>query len=112
MRRISAGASLAIAMACSPSLAAQEAALDPAPAVEVAVARENGEGGVRLMQVGSPEAYRAISAAAEMRHDNRDKITACEKAAFERKKEVRCTIMVGHPQKKWFDFDMPRWGQC
>ena len=86
-------------MACSPSLAAQEAALDPAPAVEVAVARENGEGGVRLMQVGSPEAYRAISAAAEMRHDNRDKITACEKAAFERKKEVRCTTMVGHPKK-------------
>ncbi|MBW8296421.1 TonB-dependent receptor [Sphingopyxis sp.] len=34
MRRISAGSSLAIAMACSPSLAAQEAALDPAPAVE------------------------------------------------------------------------------
>ena len=32
MRRISAGSSLAIAMACSPSLAAQEAALDPAPA--------------------------------------------------------------------------------
>ncbi len=39
MRRISAGSSLAIAMACSPSLAAQEAALDPAPA---AAAPANG----------------------------------------------------------------------
>ncbi|GGJ50517.1 hypothetical protein CDQ92_14595 [Sphingopyxis bauzanensis] len=56
------------------------------------------EGGVRLMQVGSPEAYRAISAAAVMRRDNREKIAACEKAALETKKQVRCTIKVGHPQ--------------
>ena len=56
------------------------------------------EGGVRLMQVGSPEAYRAISAAAAMRHDNKNKIAECENAALETKKQVRCTIMVGHPQ--------------
>ncbi len=56
------------------------------------------EGGVRLMQVGSPEAYRAISAAAVMRHDNKGKIAGCEKAALNAKKRVRCTIMVGHPE--------------
>ena len=52
------------------------------------------EGGVRLMQVGSPEAYRAISAAAEMRHDNKDKIAECEKAALIKKRRVRCAIWV------------------
>lgn len=53
------------------------------------------EGGVRLMQVGSPEAYRAISAAAEMRHQNRGTIAACEKNAAQRRKLVRCTIEIG-----------------
>lgn len=52
------------------------------------------EGGVRLMQVGSPEAYRAISAAAVMRHDNKDKIAECEKAAAKAKRAVRCTIQI------------------
>ncbi|GGJ38670.1 MULTISPECIES: DUF6118 family protein [Alphaproteobacteria] len=52
------------------------------------------EGGVRLMQAGSPEAYRAISAAAVMRHDNKDKIAACEKSAERSKKSVRCTIQI------------------
>lgn len=56
------------------------------------------EGGVRLMQAGNPEAYRAISAAAVMRHDNKGKIAGCEKAALNAKKRVRCTIMVGHPE--------------
>ena len=56
------------------------------------------EGGVRLVQVGSPDAFQAISAAAVMRRDNREKIAACEKAALETKKQIRCTIKVGHPQ--------------
>ena len=56
------------------------------------------EGGMRLMQAGSPAAYRAISAAAVMRHDNKGKIAGCEKAALNAKKRVRCTIMVGHPE--------------
>lgn len=56
------------------------------------------EGGMRLMQAGSPAAYRAISAAAVMRHDNKGKIAGCEKAARGAKKRVRCTIMVGHPE--------------
>jgi hypothetical protein len=55
------------------------------------------EGGVRLMQVGSPEAYRAISAAAEMRHDNKEKIAGCEMAARKVKKPVRCPIQIGRP---------------
>ncbi|KGB55007.1 hypothetical protein FG91_01636 [Sphingopyxis sp. LC81] len=56
------------------------------------------EGGVRLMRADSPEAFQAISAAADMRRDNREKIAACEKAALSAKKQVRCTIRIGHPQ--------------
>ncbi|GGJ65975.1 DUF6118 family protein [Sphingopyxis bauzanensis] len=52
------------------------------------------EGGIRLMQAGSPEAYRAISAAAAMRHDNKNKIAECEKAALIKKRRVRCAIWV------------------
>lgn len=52
------------------------------------------EGGVRLMQVGSPEAYRAISAAAVMRHDNKEKIAKCEKAAAKARRAIRCTIQI------------------
>lgn len=52
------------------------------------------EGGVRLMQVGSPEAYRAISAAAVMRRDNKEKIAECEKAAAKAKRATRCTIQI------------------
>ena len=55
------------------------------------------EGGVRLMQAGSPEAYRAISAAAVMRDENREKIAACETSASKSGKAVRCTIRVGVP---------------
>ncbi|OWR00216.1 DUF6118 family protein [Sphingopyxis witflariensis] len=54
------------------------------------------EAGVRIMRAGSPEAYRAIAAAAEMRHQNRDVIAACEKSAARRKKAVRCTIEIEH----------------
>ena len=52
------------------------------------------EGGVRLIQVGSPEAYRAISAAAVMRQDNKEKIAGCEKAAAKAQRSVRCTITI------------------
>ncbi|WP_447953916.1 DUF6118 family protein [Sphingopyxis chilensis] len=55
------------------------------------------EGGIRLMQAGSPEAYRAISAAAVMRNENREKIAACETSASKSGKPVRCTIRVGVP---------------
>jgi len=52
------------------------------------------EGGVRLMQIGSPEAYRAISAAAVMRHDNKQKIAECELAAAKGNRPVRCAIKI------------------
>ena len=52
------------------------------------------EAGVRIMRAGSPEAYRAIADAAEMRHQNRDVIAACEKNAAKRQKPVRCTIEI------------------
>jgi hypothetical protein len=52
------------------------------------------EAGVRIMRAGSPEAYRVIADAAEMRHQNRDVIAACEKSAAKRKKPVRCLIEI------------------
>ena len=58
------------------------------------------EGGVRLMQVGSPEGYRAISAAAVMRHDNKEKIAGCEQAALKKRQRVRCTIWINHGQAR------------
>lgn len=60
------------------------------------------EAGVRLMRFGSPEAYRAIADAAEMRHHNRDAIAACEKNAAKRKRSVWCMIKIeqGQPASK------------
>ena len=55
------------------------------------------EGGVRLLQVGSPAAWRAISDAAVMRHDNKEEIAACEKRASKAKRSIRCTIEVKPP---------------
>lgn len=52
------------------------------------------EAGVRLLRVGSPEAWRAISDAAEMRHLNRQVIADCEKAALKAKRTVPCTVRV------------------
>jgi hypothetical protein len=52
------------------------------------------EGGVRLMQVGSPEAYRALSAAAVMRHHNRKAIDDCERSAAKSSRSVSCSIKI------------------
>lgn len=60
------------------------------------------EAGVRIMRAGSPEAYRAIADAAEMRHQNRDVIAACEENAAKRQKPVRCTVTVA-PREKGSD---------
>lgn len=57
------------------------------------------EGGLRLLRVGSPAAWRAISDAAEMRHDNKEKLAACEKRAFNLKRPVQCTIEITTPMK-------------
>lgn len=52
------------------------------------------EAGTRLMRAGSPEAWQAIADAAEMRHENREAIDACEQSAAKMKRQVRCTIRV------------------
>lgn len=52
------------------------------------------EGGARLMRVGSPETWRAISDAAEMHRGNREVIDACVQRAANAKQPVRCTIRV------------------
>ena len=52
------------------------------------------EGGVRLLRVGSPRAWKAISDAAEMRHHNKKAIADCERAAAKIGKPVRCSVKV------------------
>jgi Family of unknown function (DUF6118) len=52
------------------------------------------EAGTRMMRADSPEAWQAISDAADMRRDNREAIDACEQQATEAKQPVRCTIRV------------------
>lgn len=52
------------------------------------------EGGIRLMRVGSPETWREISLAAEVRHKNHNTIDACERAADKSQNPVRCTISI------------------
>ncbi|WP_293869438.1 MULTISPECIES: DUF6118 family protein [unclassified Sphingomonas] len=56
------------------------------------------ESGIRLMRAGSPQAWGAITAAAQMRRDNRDTIAACEQAAAKAKQPVRCTIRIDNAQ--------------
>ncbi|MBB5707672.1 DUF6118 family protein [Sphingopyxis panaciterrulae] len=51
--------------------------------------------GSRLMQAGSPEDWRAIVDAAQMRVDNRKAIDSCEQKAHKTRRSVRCTIRVG-----------------
>lgn len=58
------------------------------------------ESGVRLLRVGSPEAWRAISDAADMRHQNRETIANCEKTAAKMKRTVRCTVKIAPPQQR------------
>lgn len=57
------------------------------------------EAGVRLLRVGSPEAWRAISDAAAMRGQNKKAIAACESAAAEKKRAVKCSVTVAAPQQ-------------
>ena len=52
------------------------------------------EAGARLLRVGSPEAWGALSDAAEMRHLNRDTIAHCEKAAAKSKRTVHCRLKI------------------
>ncbi|PZQ21685.1 MAG: hypothetical protein DI569_11110 [Sphingopyxis macrogoltabida] len=56
------------------------------------------EAGARIMQADSPEAWRAITEATEMRRDTREAIDACALRAAKVKQPVRCTIRVRKPQ--------------
>ncbi|WCM25882.1 DUF6118 family protein [Sphingomonas sp. QA11] len=55
------------------------------------------ESGIRLMRAGSPQAWEAITAAAQMRHDNRNTIAACEQAAAKSRQPVRCIVRIASP---------------
>ncbi|HQQ09503.1 MAG TPA: DUF6118 family protein, partial [Novosphingobium sp.] len=56
------------------------------------------EAGTRMMRADSPEAWQAISDAADIRRDNREAIDACEQQATVAKQPVRCTIRVQNRQ--------------
>ncbi len=53
------------------------------------------EAGTRMMRADSPEGWKAIADAAEIRRDNREAIDACEQVASKTKRPVRCTITIG-----------------
>jgi hypothetical protein len=55
------------------------------------------DAGTRLMWADSPRAWDALSEAANMLHDNRDAIKACQRAAAKTKKPARCTVTVAWP---------------
>lgn len=52
------------------------------------------EAGIRLMRAGDADAWRAITAAAQMRRDNREAIARCEKEAVKVERPVRCTVQI------------------
>ena len=52
------------------------------------------DAGARLMQSDSPEAWNALSQAADIRRDNRDTIDACRKSAATSQQPVRCTVKI------------------
>lgn len=53
------------------------------------------EAGQRMMQSGSPAAFRAIVAADRIVTANREAIEECSKAAARKRETVRCTIKIG-----------------
>jgi len=52
------------------------------------------EAGARIMHADSPEAWRAITEAAEMRRENSEAIETCQKRAAKSGQPVRCTIKI------------------
>lgn len=57
------------------------------------------EGGVRLLRVGSPQSWKAISGAAEILQRNRKAIEICEQRASKARKTTRCTIDIVPPNR-------------
>lgn len=52
------------------------------------------DAGARLMQSDNPEAWNALSRAADIQRDNRDTIDACRKAAATSQQPIRCTVRI------------------
>lgn len=57
------------------------------------------EAGIRLMEAGNPDGWRAVVAVDEIRRDNREVIEACERAAIKARKAVRCTIRIANARR-------------
>ncbi|MCP1472378.1 hypothetical protein J3E64_004096 [Sphingobium sp. OAS761] len=53
--------------------------------------------GIRLMRAGNPDDWQVIVDAADTVRENRDAITACERAAEKAKDSVRCEIIIPPP---------------
>lgn len=53
------------------------------------------EAGSRIMRADSPEAWNALTQAAELARDNREAIDACERDARKANQPVRCAIRIG-----------------
>jgi hypothetical protein len=52
------------------------------------------DAGIRLMRAGNPEGWQAIVDAADLARENRDSISACQKAAAKSRKLVSCAVRV------------------
>ncbi|MFN9716489.1 MAG: DUF6118 family protein, partial [Sphingomonadales bacterium] len=52
------------------------------------------DGGARMMQSDSPEAWNALVQAAYIQRDNRDTIDACRNNAATSRQRVRCTVNI------------------
>ena len=56
------------------------------------------DAGSRMMRAGDSHSWAAIIITARMREDNRDVISACERAAAKAKEPVHCIITIRNPQ--------------
>ena len=52
------------------------------------------DAGIRLMRAGNPDGWQAIVDAADLARENRDSISACQRAAAKAKGPVSCTVRV------------------
>jgi hypothetical protein len=52
------------------------------------------DAGIRLMRAGNPDGWQVIVDAADLVRENRDNISACQRAAAKARKPVSCTVRV------------------
>ena len=52
------------------------------------------EAGTRLMQADSPQAWNALTEAAELARENREAVASCRKAAVEAARPIRCPLKI------------------